>query len=491
MLEKYARNPSADPVQEKLRQDKANWNKEVSSFINDLIHLKKTMNGWPSKFYKERSRITQPVPADATTIIGSLAGDFQQLAQRGESIVQEQLNYSKNRRQKQPKPTATPAPQGTATPEAVPAPSTEGGPDLSKQLAAWEQKYDGLVAEGSSKLTRTWTRALNFPGSVGWGNNAKLRRHRMNMLKRATTVYKLLGKLQVKIVAPFSGKDSIKESYELLRVIKNEWDMVEESLHAYKTLAGEGPPEEEIKKEIEELKKQNQGPLKEEKGLEKSKEIAEDQIQQLDPEPQIPRPTDDIEAVTLAKDIKNEYTAVLRGRIGVDSAAALSGVVNKFMKEPSLTKADAARLVIQQYTILLEALKSKYGVVGNNLKQIENAIVAKEQEAIPPGITMPKSGSAQMEIVAQDFLKKWVGKARHSVLSGDTSDLRINIFDMAKDLRQEVDGFMDLAESRKTLIPQYEEKSKNISIKISKAHSHMMKLYKLYFRIPKEMQGLV
>jgi hypothetical protein len=490
MLEKYARNPSADPVQEKLRQDKANWNKEVSSFINDLIHLKKTMNGWPSKFYKERSRITQPVPADATTILGSLAGDFQQLAQQGESIVQEQLNYSKNRRQKQPKPTAAPTPQGPATPEAAPAAPTAGGPDLSKQLAAWEQKYgDELVAEGSSKLTRTWTRALNFPGSVGWGNNAKLRRHRMNMLKRATTVYKLLGKLQVKIVAPFSGKASIKDSYELLRVIKNEWDMVDEALQAYKVLSGEELSDEDTKKEIEELKKQKGNLPKEEKKSEPDGEQTLEPAPAAPPEP--PGPTDDLEAVTLAKDIKNEYTSVLKGNIGMDSAAALSAVVNKFIKEPGLTKADVARSVIQQYNALLEALRAKYGVVGNSLKEIESAITAKNQVSVPPGVTMPKNGSGQIEIVAQDFIKKWIGKARHSTFSGDTSDLRMNIFDMAKELRLEVDKFMDLAESRKTLVPQYEEQSKKISTKMHKASSHMMKLYKLYFRIPKEMQGLV
>src|SRR5574338_50285 len=121
MAVKTARKPSSDPVQEKLRQNKALWNKEVSTFVNDLIHLKKMMNGWPSKFHKERSRIVDPIPADPATIIGSLAGDFQEIAQKGNSIVQEQVNYAKNRRKKQPKQLNLPFPQQQQQTPSTPA----------------------------------------------------------------------------------------------------------------------------------------------------------------------------------------------------------------------------------------------------------------------------------------------------------------------------------------------------------------------------------
>src|SRR5512135_1467273 len=131
-MEKIARKPSADPVQEKLRSDKASWNKDVSAFINDLIHIKKTMNGWPSKFFKERSRITQPIPADPGTVIGALAGDFQDIVNRGNAIIQEQIEYAKNRRQRRPKPAAPPVAGGQSPAPTTPAPSP--APDLSQQL---------------------------------------------------------------------------------------------------------------------------------------------------------------------------------------------------------------------------------------------------------------------------------------------------------------------------------------------------------------------
>jgi hypothetical protein len=475
---KEARTPSGDSVQEKLRQDKANWNKEISSFINDLIHAKKLMNGWPSKFFKERSRINNPIPADPTTIIGSLLGDFQQLAQRGESIVQEQLNYSKNRRQKQPKPAATQTPETSAAPAPTAIPATT---DLSKQLAAWDQKYgEELITEGSNKLTRTLTRILN--PTIGFGSNTKKRRHRMNILKRAAKVYKLLGKLQVKIVSPVSSKQSIKDSYELVRTIKAEWGLVEESLQLYRDVAGQNLSKEEI--ELEDPKKTKEEPSKEEKN--------EGQPQQLQPSPaQMPGPVDDIESLTLAKDIKNDYISVLRGRLGLEVSPVLSGLLNGFMKEPGPSKANIARMVLQQYTTLLETLRAKYGVAGNSLKEIENAIMAKEQVALPSGITMPKKASGQIEIVAQDFLKKWVGKTRHNVLPGDTSDYRINIFDITKEIRSEIDQFMNLAESRKTEVSKYDEQVKKVATGIHQLDSHMLKLYRLYFRIPKEMQALI
>jgi len=95
---KIAKNTTPDPIQVKLRQNKKLWNKEVSSFINNLINLKKTMNGAPSSYHPERSTIKDPIPADPSSIINELTSDFQQLAQKGNSLIQEQINYSKNRR---------------------------------------------------------------------------------------------------------------------------------------------------------------------------------------------------------------------------------------------------------------------------------------------------------------------------------------------------------------------------------------------------------
>ena len=225
MTLKVARNPSADPVQEKLREDKAVWNKNVSLFINDVIHLKKLMNGWPSKFYKERSRIIEPIPADPNTILGSLANDFQELSQKGRDIVTEQLNYTKNRRVKQPKTNNTPG--APATPEAPPS-------DLSKQLAAWDQKYN-LVTEGSNPLSRFLVRRITR--TRGLDDRAHDNRIRMDMLKSSVKAYKALGKLQVYIVS--GSKNSVSDAYKMMQLAWHEWSIVARSLNTFKLLTKE------------------------------------------------------------------------------------------------------------------------------------------------------------------------------------------------------------------------------------------------------------
>ena len=249
-MEKTARKPSADPTQERLRANKATWNKDVSAFINDLIHIKKTMNGWPSKFFKERSRITQPIPADPGTVIGALAGDFQDIATRGNAIVQEQLEYAKNRRQKQPKPAGGPQPGGApAAPGAPPAPEAPkpGGPDLSQQMgqqlaasyqaemikvaSSFEDKYL-LESEASNPVSRFITRLFN--PRFGFGEGARIRRLRMAMLDNCVKSYKELKKLHKEIVK--SSKSSIDSSHKMMTQVSNYWSAVNRLLSATKLL---------------------------------------------------------------------------------------------------------------------------------------------------------------------------------------------------------------------------------------------------------------
>src|ERR1035437_7798643 len=99
-MNKFSKSPP-DAVQQKLRNNKSIWNNSVSEFINDLIHCKKLMNGAPNKFHMEKGNIKDPIPADPATIIGSLANDFNEIAQTGNAIISEQAEYSKTRRKKQ------------------------------------------------------------------------------------------------------------------------------------------------------------------------------------------------------------------------------------------------------------------------------------------------------------------------------------------------------------------------------------------------------
>lgn len=288
---KVARKPSSDPLQEKLRQNKALWNKDISAFISDLINLKKTMNGWPSKFFQEKSFIKDPIPADPVTLLGVLSGDFQELAQKGNSIVQEQLDYSKTRRKRQVKP---PPGQPSAAPTA--APEQPSAPDLSQQLetpttaslvvdmikvaAHFEDKYD-LVSLGSNPMSRFFTRLLNPTfGPFGLTEAAKVRRVRKQLLDASATTYKKLENLQVSIVK--SSKSSIQKSNEIMRDAWTDWDTVRSGFKTYKglmpvTVADPGGELPEPK-EVEEIKKKEKedADKKLESEIIKSKKPSED-----------------------------------------------------------------------------------------------------------------------------------------------------------------------------------------------------------------------
>lgn len=458
MIEKTARKPSADPVQEKLRQNKALWNKDVSAFVNDLIHLKKMMNGWPSKFFKERSRITEPVPADPATIIGSLAADFQDIAQRGNALVQEQLAYSKNRKKKQPKaPTAPETPATPATPATPPAPATPppGTPDLSKQLAAFEQKYS-LVSEGSNPVTRFFARLLN--PTIGVGEAARIRRYRMSLLNACAKSYKDLGKLQVEIVK--SSTASIATSNQLLHKAWNDWILVAKGFTTYKLnmpkvvedtggniappsdLTEEKEKEEKAKKVEEKAEQQLHNQMKEDYEQEDRNPFEE--AVPVSPPPSAPVPPPDYganESMVLAKAIMQDYKRALAGDKfpGETVFAELNNLIGKFTMAPTVSKPQWASALVQEYRNVLAVLNQRYGVNGLTLTQIASLRDAKNPST-PPKV-------AQLEVTSQAFLKKWLGKTKHQLSLFDrTSSYRLDIYKMAEEVRKTLDQIMDSLE---------------------------------------------
>jgi hypothetical protein len=234
-MNKTARKPSSDPIQEKLRQSKSQWNKDVSTFITDLINLKKTMNGWPSKFHMERSFIKDPIPSDPHSILGVLASDFQELAQSGNSIIQQQIEYSKARKKKQPKTTNV----------STPSISTSPASNLTQQLSA-SLDYN-LTVEGSNSVTRFFSR-LKGPW-FGSSPEVRARKYRLAMLRATALLEKDLEKFEIQILG--SSGESIFVASKLLFQIDNHLKFVLESLNALKSLENESvssaqPMEENI-----------------------------------------------------------------------------------------------------------------------------------------------------------------------------------------------------------------------------------------------------
>lgn len=450
MIEKSARKPSSDPAQEKLRQDKASWNKEVSLFLNDVIHLKKMMNGWPSKFFKERSRITQPIPADPATIISTLANDFQELAQRGESLVQEQLSYSKSRRQKQPKAPVTPGTpttpeaQAPAAPTAPPTTAPPTGADLSKQLAAWETKYS-LVAEASNPISRFITRLLT--PTIGFGEGARIRRLRMTLLRGCVETLKALKRLQKEIVK--SSDNSIAESHKIMTDVWNHWTVVARGFQAAQMLR----PETALDAggDIEMLSPEEKEEVAQQKALEGGQDP-----NQVGPDGELPIHKWERVRKMLADYIS--YRNLLEGVDGGNDLVNLEHAVDKIRATPKIQKMNVIMNsnVENDYVKTIRALNLELGTTGKSFKDITDQLRKQNRPAPVPKVPVaPVAPPSPMdleeqvpveELATQAQLGRWLGKLRHQMIPGATSGTRLEVYRLINNTKKDLNYIMNWLE---------------------------------------------
>ncbi len=395
-MQKLARKPSSDPAQEKIRQSKASWNKEVTVFINDLISLKKTMNGWPSKFHKERSKINDPIPGDPNTILGVLASDFQELAQRGNQIIQYQIDYSKNRRKKQDK-----------------------SPDLSKQLNLFSDSDFNLISEGSNPVSRFFARMLNT--SIFGGPEAASKRFRMAALSANIDIYDNLNRLQEYIV--MSTPESIFNSQKVFQNILNQWGFFKQGFLIQKDL--NLPPDSKDKLEAP--------PKKPEAG--ESLDTSEGkpaQEPELTPEP--PKPAGPIpEQVELLDSVKfaiEDFKRNILNFTDLDHKDLNALIIGYSQASNFKAKLDIAPKLLEEYKKILNQA---------NLNNQTNASSLKE-------ILKLKKKASVINKLAQGFLQKWINNLSHKAFSDKTSAFRLSIYDNCKIVKKQIDDLMDSLE---------------------------------------------
>lgn len=432
---KIARKPSADPQQEKLRQNKTTWNKDVSVFVNDLISFKKMMNGWPSKFFKERSRITQPVPADPSTIIGSLANDFQELAQRSNSIILEQANYSKNRRQKQPKQLNLPLgqPPKPAGSEAtkpdskqLPLPSIAYQTiDLVKLSSLFEEKCL-LEKTGSNPITRFVTNMLT--PQFGFGEAARIRKLRMTLLNASAKTYQELKRLQNEIVKSTSG--SIASSYKIMGFVMNHWTIVTRMFNA-----------------INELKP---GPITDVGGELESPIDAEDVSQQDQSMP--------LYKIERVKKIISDYGSFGKhfGNMSPPPLEELGNEINKIRLIPKESKISyiTKSNLDQLYDKTISSLNQKLETNGSSLREIVNELIKKKSlpvisEPMVTPIKIDESSRQKDEpndMILEAQVARRLRKIRHQILPGSTSGSRLEIYQFIESIKNDLDEVMNLLE---------------------------------------------
>lgn len=399
-----ARKRSEDPAQEALRESKALWNKQVSAFIDNLIHVKKMLNGWPSKFHMEKAKITEPLPKDPTTILGVLAGDFRDIAVKGNSIIEHQIAYSQTRRKKQP---------GVGTPPAPP-------PAPAPVTASLEELNDELTINSSNVLTRFFSK-LKGP-YFGKDIEAKTKRYRNNLLDSSADVYKLCSKFQEQIVG--SGTKSITEANKTLAKIEDLILKITKSIDAaaedigYENLS--------VKKPLDKLPKEEIKPQEGQEGQESEKNQPSKKDSRIDA------------ALAAAKDVGEyifNFPQVATDPITINIIKYAKYFIESAEKDRSKVDVAAALKLLAYYEKLIAIISNEVGQTGSSLGEITRNILTK------------KSASDQLNVVAQAFIKKWIGKTRHSLpFSDSASALRVSAYEYAENMREILEGIMNSLE---------------------------------------------
>lgn len=407
---KTSRKQSTDPIQEKLRQEKDSWNKDVSAFIDDVKHFKKLMNGYASKFHTDKSKISDPMPADPVTIISALVGDFNELSQRSSKIISYQLEYSKNRKKKQS------VDPGTANKSA----------DISLANA-------NLASYGSNVVSRFFTRLLN--PSFGDSEKSRIKRYRMTMLTSCVNISNNLEKLS-RVVAQ-SSPESIFVSSQIITKIVDEFNFMNKGLETFmhnvknNTDNPKGTDNAEPKGSI------NHGSLNEPNLTDKAVDIL---LENKDDERAKVKTKGKAKTevtsniVLAAEKAISDYRHNIGNFLDLDfDFKKLNSLVMSFVNSDMDIKNKIAKELLIAYNQLLLDINSRYKISGSSLKELFEII--------------NKTNKSDIEIVAQSLISKYFGKLRHQMsLFDKTSAIRLDIYKAAGDAKKIINKIMDILE---------------------------------------------
>ena len=384
-MKKEARKSSNDLVQEKLREDKAVLNKKITLFINDLIHLKKMMNGWNSKFFNQKSKINDPIPADPATIIGSLARDYSEIAKEQLKVVNDQINYSKNRRKKQ----------------------INTNPDQLSLFQKASNDYD-LISNSSNPISRFFARLLN-PG-IGFGEAARIRRYRNSLLTASIDLYRNIENFQGLIMGV--SAESIFSASKFLIKIENQWNFLRQGFLTYRLNMPENVLNTGGEIVVNERKELN-------------KESPKDNIDSKDSN----KESEDSLILEEADKAVKDFRSNIDNFMDLNKKE-LNTLIMKYVSATDDEKEKLAPEVLKMYKELLYSANKKNNV---NESSLENIFKIKNKFA--------------MQKLAKSFLKRYFGKAYHQLNPLDkTSAFRLDLYNLSEECLEELDKVMDSLE---------------------------------------------
>ena len=200
-----------------LMSNKKNWNKKHKEFINDLVNFVWLMNGKSNKFLSQKSVIGEPLPSDPSTIIGSLELDFSDLVKQANSIIDYQDNLVEEKKSKK-------------------------SSALRKQILNKYSSNEDLFLQsyGSSRFSRALTRWLT---PTLFSSKAEVNKIRLTLLASAARADAQLKEFLDLILKDdrdksFSAKKFLDSVYDNLVLLRSDFKNFSDSLPAPSTNSG-------------------------------------------------------------------------------------------------------------------------------------------------------------------------------------------------------------------------------------------------------------
>lgn len=222
-----------DPIQERLKQHKRQWNASYKDLAGKIKAFKNGLNGkGDTKFSIPPSDIKNPLPEQMHSLLGQLTSDFSNLISGANAIASEQEQYSKTRKKKQPKRNVS-----------IMAPA-EPSVEQNNPLANIASIDNSLVFKkyASSRLTRLWQYFISF------FSRKEQNRYRVNMLRITADMFytildfenEVLSLNENSAVKSIKKFQSAKYDFESL---KNTFDYLSEMINKkQEEISGEAKP---------------------------------------------------------------------------------------------------------------------------------------------------------------------------------------------------------------------------------------------------------
>jgi len=424
-LEIIARKRSEDPLQEKLRERKAQWNKEVKTLIAQLIAFKRGLNGkGDPRAGLPASNIKHPFPDEIGRYLDEMATRYQKVVDEAGQIIDAQKDYSQHRRKSRKE-----------TPMSAPIPVAASSANVLEKYGSWW---------GS----RVWTWVTQYP--IIGGHEAD--RNRIALLNTSTALIKYLDETEKELVrkSPEAVPAAVYKLLAMHSLFDNRFIKIFNRMMTqhHDTLApaaikGELPPPPEPASEPVSEPTQPPAPKDPQEALRLLRDILLIDIHHvsklLDIAKQMKKITP-AEYKILADDYK------LINKVGGQTF----GMLTVALKADNVREEDVAeamvlyRDVLIRYNKLLNAFKGYLNVNGNRFKTLLEQ--AEDQYKKIIGAMY----GPEIEKLAQKSLQRWWRRTRLGLFPNEEDRMKRDVLLKTQELTRMLNHMQDLLEDKST-----------------------------------------